>query len=259
MPNPEQSIVLSGFTQCHNALSLDYCIEACIRSLLPICDEVVVSDKASDDGTKEWLKAWARDEPKLRIIDMPWDPPNGVGPVWFVKWINDTRAHLRGKMMLHLDCDEVLDECAYPEIKVAVALHEARWFDRINYVKDALHKVPNGYVCGTEVARLGPSDWEMPSDEPRYQGEPPIRARAKKHPSLVIHHFGMLRRRAAFFAKSKIVQKIWNSGYDHRLHQAEVEDLPWYELFDEWKPVMSSHTLPRHGLPWLQQRGYLYF
>jgi len=45
--------MLSGFTIVRNAVTLDYPIVPAIRSILDICDEVVVNVGCSEDGTRD--------------------------------------------------------------------------------------------------------------------------------------------------------------------------------------------------------------
>jgi hypothetical protein len=62
---------VSGFTFIRNARIYDYPIEEAIRSILPICDEVVVAVGRSDDDTLDMIKAI--DPGKVRIVETVWD------------------------------------------------------------------------------------------------------------------------------------------------------------------------------------------
>lgn len=66
---------LSGYTTTRNCISQNYPYEAAISSMLDFCDEVVVMDGGSDDGTYEILEKWALDNPKLKVYrsEMQWD------------------------------------------------------------------------------------------------------------------------------------------------------------------------------------------
>lgn len=61
---------VSGFTFIRNAQKYDYPIVEAIRSILPICDEVVVAVGNSEDDTRQLV---ANIDPKVRIIDTVWD------------------------------------------------------------------------------------------------------------------------------------------------------------------------------------------
>jgi hypothetical protein len=62
---------ISGFTIVRNAVKLDFPVEASIRSILPICDEVVVNVGRSEDDTLELVRSI--DSPKIRIVETDWD------------------------------------------------------------------------------------------------------------------------------------------------------------------------------------------
>src|SRR5688500_10970412 len=61
---------VTGFSFIKNAVSFQYPVEEAIRSILPLCDEVVVAVGKSEDGTRELVAAI---DPKVRIIDTDWD------------------------------------------------------------------------------------------------------------------------------------------------------------------------------------------
>ena len=62
---------VSGFTIVRNAIKLDFPVEASIRSILPLCDEVVVNVGRSQDETLELVRG-IRD-PKIRVLESEWD------------------------------------------------------------------------------------------------------------------------------------------------------------------------------------------
>src|SRR2546422_8728076 len=69
------SDMLSGFTIVHNAVTLDSPILPAIRSLLDVCDEVIVNVGRSDDGTRELVASLG--DPRVRILDTVWDFSRG--------------------------------------------------------------------------------------------------------------------------------------------------------------------------------------
>ncbi|TSA25223.1 MAG: glycosyltransferase family 2 protein [Bacteroidetes bacterium] len=62
---------ISGFTFIRNAIRYDYPVEESIRSILPLCDEVMVAVGNSNDGTRELVASI--DPGRIRIIDTVWD------------------------------------------------------------------------------------------------------------------------------------------------------------------------------------------
>ena len=61
---------VSGFTYIRNAITYDYPIVEAIRSILPLCDEVVVAVGNSEDETYALIQGI---DPKVRIIETTWD------------------------------------------------------------------------------------------------------------------------------------------------------------------------------------------
>lgn len=250
---------LSGFTCTRNAHQLDYCVELAILSMLPICDEVVVCDSDSTDGTREWLDRWASEESKLRVINWPW--PNPVGETFFfVRWMNFTREHLRHSMMLLVEGDECLHENSYKAIRSAAENGDARVFERLNFWGNAKEMAPIGHYCNHMVARMGPTDLWMPSDAPDPHGSQELATRAINaglQPGFQIFHYGALRKPGAFIAKSRVMQGAIFNTFDSRLAQAEKTGEDWVGLCKFKEPMrrfVGSHPSIAHG--WLRERGH---
>ncbi len=62
---------VAGFTFIKNAIQFDYPVVEAIRSILPLCDEMVVAVGDSSDGTRELIASIPSE--KIRIIDTVWD------------------------------------------------------------------------------------------------------------------------------------------------------------------------------------------
>ena len=64
-------VKISGFTIARNAVKLCFPLEASIRSILDVCDEVVVNVGQSEDETLEVVRSLG--SPKVRILESTWD------------------------------------------------------------------------------------------------------------------------------------------------------------------------------------------
>lgn len=62
---------VTGFTIIRNAIKYDYPVVEAITSILPVCDEFLVSVGNSDDGTMELIKSIQ--SPKIKIMESVWD------------------------------------------------------------------------------------------------------------------------------------------------------------------------------------------
>lgn len=62
---------ISGFTFIRNAVKYDYPVVESIKSILPVCDEMIVAVGNSDDNTRQLIENIG--DRKIRIIDTIWD------------------------------------------------------------------------------------------------------------------------------------------------------------------------------------------
>src|SRR5437879_11248765 len=99
--------MLSGFTLVRNAVTLDYPIVPAIRSILDMCDEVVVNVGRSEDGTRELVAGIG--DPRVRILDRVWDFGRGGSTLSFET--NQAMAACSGTWGVYIQADEVLHEC----------------------------------------------------------------------------------------------------------------------------------------------------
>src|SRR5467141_1752571 len=98
--------MLSGFTIVRNAVSLDYPIVPAIRSILAVCDEVVVNVGRSEDGTRDLVAAVA--DPRVRILDSEWDLSHAGATLALET--DRAMAASRGTWGVYIQADEVLHE-----------------------------------------------------------------------------------------------------------------------------------------------------
>ncbi len=62
---------ISGFSFIKNAIKYQYPVVEAIKSILPLCDEVIVAVGDSEDDTRNLVAAI--DPKKIKIIDSVWD------------------------------------------------------------------------------------------------------------------------------------------------------------------------------------------
>jgi hypothetical protein len=109
-------VKVSGFTIVRNALKLDFPVEASIRSILPICHEVVVNVGCSEDETLDLVRSIS--DRKIRIIETEWDMSRRNS----VLGLETHRAmqacqHSWG---VYIQADEVLHERGAEELAAAI-------------------------------------------------------------------------------------------------------------------------------------------
>src|SRR6201988_1568026 len=68
---------VSGFTIIRNALKYDYPVVEAITSVLPVCDEFIVSVGNSEDDTMQLIRSIQ--SPKIKIVESVWDDSLRIG------------------------------------------------------------------------------------------------------------------------------------------------------------------------------------
>jgi len=129
-------IFISGFTIIKNGISRGYPFLESILSVLPICDEFVISDGYSDDGTWETLNKLKEKFPnKIILFQDKWEESKGI------KVLRDlttkTMRRCKGDYLLYVQADEVYHEKVLDEIKTLPSRFPKRemfLFPRINFL-----------------------------------------------------------------------------------------------------------------------------
>lgn len=272
------SITISGIVPVRNAFNLDYTLAETVESLLPVCDEVVISDGESTDGTQEFIRDWMTREPKIKLCVYDWPNPNG-DVEFYVTWLQSLRAHASCQFILQLDCDEILHERSYQIIedlkklperasKHGLPLHPfSLWCHRYNFWRDTRSLIPHGVCCSHRVVRVAPQNVWLPSDGPHPLGAEAIGMAINSE--IELFHYGFLRKRDAFFAKARALQSYFFNSYDPRLAAVEREQILTAEaatgnwMVDikdvEWTSRLVNFTgsHPALGRKWLAERGYV--
>ncbi|TCJ13091.1 glycosyltransferase family 2 protein [Flaviaesturariibacter flavus] len=113
-----------GFSFIRNAATFQYPIVEAIRSILPLCDEVVVAVGRSTDNTRELVAAIS---PKVRIIDTEWDDTLKEGGRVLAVETDKAYAAIPADAdwCIYIQGDEVLHEDGYDNLRAAMT----RWLD----------------------------------------------------------------------------------------------------------------------------------
>lgn len=119
--NAAERIRVSGFTMVRNATRLDYPFEESIRSLLPLCDEVIINVGDSSDDTWKICET-LRDESagKIRLLQSVWTKEAQSGGYQLKLQTDIALAECRGEWCFYLQADEVLHEADYDKVRGAM-------------------------------------------------------------------------------------------------------------------------------------------
>ena len=107
---------VSGYTTTYNCNKHQYPWKQSITSLLGFCDEVVVVDGGSDDGTWEALQDWASAEDRLKVFKVERDWSHTRHAVFDGQQKAEARARCTGDFLWQMDSDEIVHEDHYDKI-----------------------------------------------------------------------------------------------------------------------------------------------
>ncbi len=109
---------VSGFTFIRNGNVLGYPFVPSIRSLLPLCDEIIVNVPRSTDGTLESVKAI--NDPKIRVVESGWDEAHRTAGLALSHHTNLALDQCSGDWCVYIQGDEVLHEDGIPAMRAAM-------------------------------------------------------------------------------------------------------------------------------------------
>jgi glycosyltransferase involved in cell wall biosynthesis len=109
---------VSGFTFIRNGNVLGYPFVPSIRSLLPLCDEIIVNVPRSTDGTLETVKKIG--DPKIRIIETEWDEQEKIGDPIMRRHTDLALGQCTGDWCVYIQGDEVLHEDGIPTMRATM-------------------------------------------------------------------------------------------------------------------------------------------
>jgi len=111
-------VKISGFTFIRNGNVLGYPFVPAIRSLLPLCDEIIVNVPRSTDGTLDSVKAIVG--PKIRIIESDWDGNEKIGDPIMRRHTDLALEQCTGDWCVYIQGDEVLHEDSIPAMRACM-------------------------------------------------------------------------------------------------------------------------------------------
>lgn len=207
---------VSGFTFLRNGVLLGYPFIESIRSLLPVCDEVVVAIGKSDDNTLELVRQI--NDPKIRIIETTWNESMVDRGYTYAQQKMIAQFNCTGDWAFYLEGDEIIHENDVPLIKAQMAKYladkrvEALVFDYHHF-----YGTPNNVAVSPRWYRQAPRIirntirswapdglfWVVMHENKR--GRYPNAVLVGCH----LYHYGHVRNIQAMSEKNKRVERYW--------------------------------------------------
>ncbi len=209
---------VSGFTFIRNGNLLGYPFLQSIKSLLNVCDEVVVAVGKSEDHTIENLTKI--NNPNLKIILTTWNENMVDRGFVYAQQKMIAQYNCTGDWCFYLECDEIIHENDYENIrnKMYQYLHnhkiEALVFDYYHFygAKNWIVSSPKWYRRAPRIIRNTIRSWAPDGlfwvvMDKNKKGRYPRAALIDSH----IYHYGHVRSVHSMNEKNKRVEKYWNN------------------------------------------------
>ncbi|HEC83778.1 MAG: glycosyltransferase [Candidatus Parabeggiatoa sp. nov. 2] len=207
---------ISGFTFIRNGTLLGYPYIESLRSLLPLCDEVVVAVGAGQDDTLARIAAIG--DPKLRVIETIWNESMQDRGYVYAQQKMIAQFNCSGDWAFYLEGDEVLHEEDIASLRATLQRYvdhpnvEALVFDYYHFYGSptTLAISPGWYRRAVRVIRnsirsYSPDGLFFVVMDKNKRGRYPYAACA----GVPIYHYGHVRAVANMQAKIQQVSRYW--------------------------------------------------
>jgi hypothetical protein len=231
-------MTIAGFTFIRNALIYDYPIVEAIRSLLPVCDFIVVAVGKSEDATLELIQNIG--SPKIRIVETIWDDTLREGGRVLALETDkafDAIGETEADWCFYLQGDEVL-----PEIDVKVFKNALEKWKNDPNTEGVLFRYRHFYGSYDFVGqsrkwyrrevRIIKNDKSIRS----YRDAQGFRKNGRKlkvrEIDAYIHHYGWVKDPRAQQLKQRDFNKLWHSDAAVSRMVADVETFDYSQIDD---------------------------
>ena len=274
---------VSGFTIIRNGEKFDYPFIESIKSVLPLCDEMVVAVGNSEDNTLEMVKKIG--SPKIRIIQTVWDDSLREGGRVLAVETDKAKAALPEDTdwAIYIQGDEVLHEKDYPAIRKAMQdnLNNRRvdglLFDHLNFY-GSFDYIADSRKWTYKQIRVIRNDPAINSFRDAISFMKNGKRLRVKQIDATVYHYGWVRKPDAMQEKMEAFNKMWHddqwmeqnfekvdefdysnidslsrfTGTHPKVMQERIRRMNWEFSFDPTKRIKLSPRL--RFLNWLEKK-----
>jgi hypothetical protein len=237
---------VSGFTFVRNALKFDYPIVEAIRSILPLCDEVVVAVGKSEDETLALIKGIPSE--KIRIVETVWDDALREGGRVLAVETDKAFREISpdSDWAFYIQGDEVLHEKYVESVRKSMEDYKddlrvegllfnyLHFYGSYDYVGESLH----WYRREIRIVRNLKHIFSY-KDAQGFRKLPNEKLRVK-HIDATIHHYGWVKDPRAMQEKKISFNKYWHDDQWIEKNIVKAEEFD-YSKIDSLKKFTGSH------------------
>ncbi len=248
---------VSGFTIIRNGIKFDFPIVEAIKSILPVCDEVIVAVGNSEDDTLGLIKSI--DSEKIRIIETIWDDSlREGGKVLAVETDKAFDAiSPDSDWAFYIQADEVMSEKDMPAIKEAML----KWKDNPK-VEGLLFKHINFYGSFDYIAdsrkwlynqiRVIRNDKQIHSWKDAMSFRKNNKLLKVKPVNATVYHYGWVKHPKAQQAKREAFEKLWHNNdyvekYIAQTNEFDYSNIDTLAKFDGEHPEVMKERISKQN------------
>jgi glycosyltransferase involved in cell wall biosynthesis len=236
---------VSGFSFIRNGIIYDYPFKEAIKSILPLCDEVILAVGKSDDKTLELAQ---NIDPKVKILETEWDPELRKSGLVLSDETNKAFRAIGSDSdwAVYIQGDEVMHEDGHQEVMQAMR----KWKDTrevdgllFNYLHfygsyDYVGASTRWYRHEIRVIKNNPDIYSY-LDAQGFRKHPKKKLRVKPLKA-VVHHYGWVRKPEAMQRKMRRFGEYWKGEEweGEKLFPADTFD---YSEVDALKKFGGNH------------------
>ncbi|HQF27508.1 MAG TPA: glycosyltransferase family 2 protein [Bacteroidia bacterium] len=235
---------ISGFTFVRNAVKYDYPVEASVRSMLPLVDELIVCLGNSDDTTESLINSIA--DPKIKIVHSTWDDSLREGGRVLAVETNKAldAVNQNADWCIYLQADEVIHEEDYTSIRSAMTQYKDQknvegllfkylhFYGNYNYIGDSR----KWYRYEIRIIRNDKNIRSYKDAQGFRYGDRKLNV--KEIPARIFH-YGWVKNPLHQSEKQKNFHKLWHS--DEAVKKKVKDDLFDYSAIDSLALFKQTH------------------
>lgn len=243
---------VSGFTIVRNAVKYDYPVVEAISSILPLCDEVIVSIGNSEDGTEELIQSIQ--SPKIKIVYSVWDDSLREDGKLLAVETDKAKAHISSDTdwCFYIQADEVFHEDGYKPVLEAMSRYKddaqvdgllfnyRHFYGSYEYVGDSY----NWYRKEIRVVKNNPAihSWGDAQGFRKLNSHKDFEKLQVKPVDAYIHHYGWVKPPEAQQRKQESFHKMWHDDEWMKQHVVKASAFD-YGNIDSLQRFTGKHPV----------------